>query len=61
MNHEAGDIFLYDIRVEDGSSFDDLSANLDKYLNTAESMASFHTNGHKWKQSDGTSVLIPFF
>jgi len=59
MNHEAGDIFLYDIRVEDGSAFDDLSTNLDKYLNTAESMASFHTNGHKWKQSDGTSSPNP--
>jgi len=59
LNHEAGDIFLYDIRVEDGSAFDLLSANLAKYLNTADVMTAFHTNGHKWKQSDGTSSPNP--
>jgi len=59
LNHAAGDVFLYDIREKDGHVFDGLTKNLGEYFNQPEVMKAFHTNGHGWVQSDGTSSPNP--
>jgi len=59
LTHKAGDIFLYDIRVKNGSAFDGISADLEMYLNRPDVMKILGTTGHKWKQGDGTSAPNP--
>jgi len=59
MNHEAGDIFEYDIRQKDDSSFQKISQNLNQYLNRDDVMKALNTEGHKWTPSGGAGSLNP--
>eukprot|EP00930_Biecheleria_cincta_P046636 TRINITY_DN32184_c0_g1_i1.p1 TRINITY_DN32184_c0_g1~~TRINITY_DN32184_c0_g1_i1.p1 ORF type:complete len:456 (-),score=75.62 TRINITY_DN32184_c0_g1_i1:98-1465(-) len=44
--------FYYDLGMTDGSFFDDLTAAMSKWLNSAETRAALHVGKHTWVQAD---------
>lgn len=44
--------FKYDLGMEDGSFFDDLTSAMSKWLNSDETRAALHVGNHTWVQAD---------
>lgn len=55
----GGNIFQYDIRVNDEHSFDQISSDIADFLNQSTVANEIHTHGVPWKSSDGTSSPNP--
>eukprot|EP01084_Bolivina_argentea_P279997 478752_1 len=55
----GGNIFQYDIRVNNPHEFDGITANIANYLGQSSVVNDIHTEGITWKSSDGTSAPNP--
>eukprot|EP00928_Gymnodinium_smaydae_P089587 TRINITY_DN73529_c0_g1_i1.p1 TRINITY_DN73529_c0_g1~~TRINITY_DN73529_c0_g1_i1.p1 ORF type:complete len:473 (+),score=68.68 TRINITY_DN73529_c0_g1_i1:54-1421(+) len=51
-NETGAGQFYYDLGLEDGSFFDDLTAAMGKWLNSPETRAALHVGSHIWVQAD---------
>lgn len=56
-NSTDGGIFYYDVGIHDGSFFDDLTAAMSKYLNSAAVREALHVGDHFWVQADETGPV----
>eukprot|EP01084_Bolivina_argentea_P071926 130659_1 len=56
---DGGNIFQYDIRVNDEGAFDAITNNVAMYLNQTALGEAIHTYDIPWKSSDGTSSPNP--
>lgn len=55
----GGNVFQYDIRVNDATAFDAITNDIATYLNQTQVGIDIHTYGVNWKSSDGTSAPNP--
>lgn len=53
----VGDLFYYDIGLEDATFFDDLTVAMGKYLNRDDVKIALHSEGATWTQSDETGPV----
>ena len=55
----GGNVFQYDIRVNDANAFNAVTNDIATYLNQSSVAQDIHTYGVPWKSSDGTSAPNP--